>query len=51
VLVLRTVVDQQQQAGGGQALHHAVEKRLGLGVDPVQVLEDQQQRFPLTLPQ
>ena len=51
VLILGAVVDQQQQAGGGQALHQAVEERLGLGVDPVQVLEDQQQGLHLALPQ
>src|SRR5882724_5209312 len=43
VLVLGAVVDEQEQAGGGQALNQAVEDRLGLGVDPVQVLEDQEQ--------
>ena len=51
VLVLRAVVDQQQQAGRGQALDQAVEQRLGLGVDPVQVLEDQQQGLHLALAQ
>ena len=49
VLVLRAVVDEQEQAGGGQALDQAVEDRLGLGVDPVQVLEDQEQRLYLAL--
>ena len=49
--VLRAVVDQQQDAGGRQALDQAVEQRLGLGVDPVQVLEDQQQRLLLALAQ
>jgi hypothetical protein len=47
VLILRTVVDQQQEPGRGQALHQAVEQRLGLGIDPVQVLEHQQQRLHL----
>ena len=42
VLVLRAVVDQQQQAGGGQALHQAIEQLLRLGIDPVQVLKHQQ---------
>ena len=51
VLVLGAVVDEQEQAGGGQALDQAVEDRLGLGVDPVQVLEDQQQRLHLALAQ
>ena len=51
VLVLGAVVDQQEQTGGGQALDQAVEERLGLGVDPVQVLEDQEQRLHLALAQ
>ena len=35
----------------GQALDQAVEQRLGLRVDPVEILEDQQQRLPLALAQ
>ena len=51
VLVLRPVVDQEQQSGGRQALDQAVQERLGLGVDPVQVLEDHEQRLHLALAQ
>ena len=51
VLVLRAVVDQEQQAGRGQALDQAVEQGLRLGVDPVQVFEDQQQRLHLAFAQ
>ena len=51
VLILRAVVHQQQQARGRQAVHQAIQQRLGLGVDPVQVLEHQQQRLLLALPQ
>jgi hypothetical protein len=51
VLIFGAVVDQQEQAGGGQALHQAIEERLGLSVDPVQVLEHQQQGLHLALPQ
>ena len=51
MLILGAVVDQQEQAGGGQALHQAIEERLGLGVDPVEVLEDQQEGLHLALPQ
>ena len=51
VLVLGAVVDQQQQAGRWQALDEAVEQGLGLGIDPVQILEDQQQRLHLALAQ
>ena len=51
VLVLGAVVDQEQEAGGPEALHEAVQQGLGLAVDPVQVLEDHQQRLHLALPQ
>ena len=51
MLVLGPVVDQQEEPRGRQALDQAVEQRLGLGVDPVQVLEDQQQRLHLALAQ
>ena len=51
MLVLRPVVDQQEHPGGGQALDQAVEERLRLGVDPVEVLEDHEQRLPLALSQ
>ena len=51
VLVLRAVVDQQQELGRGQALDQAVEEGLGLGIDPVQVLKDQQQRLHLAFAQ
>ena len=45
MLVLGAVVNEQEQAGGRQALDQAVEDRLGPGVDPVQVLDDQEQRL------
>ena len=51
VLVLRAIVDQEQEAGRGQALDQAVEQGLGLRIDPVQVLEDQQQRLHLAFAQ
>ena len=51
MLVLGAVVDQEQEPGRRQALDQAVEQRLRLGVDPVQVLEDQQQRLHLALAQ
>ena len=47
MLVLRPVVDQQQELGRRHALDQAVEEGLGLGIDPVQVLKDQQQRLHL----
>ena len=50
VLILAPVRDEQQQARAGQALDQTVQQRLGLGVDPVQVLDEQEQgalaRFP-----
>jgi hypothetical protein len=51
VLVFRAIVDQQEDAGRRQALQQAVEQGLRLGVDPVQVFEDQQHRLLLTLTQ
>ena len=51
MLVLRAVVDQQQHAGRRQALHQRLEERLRLRIDPVQVLEDQQQRLHLAFAQ
>ena len=51
VLVLRAVVDQQQQTGRGHALDQAIKQGLGLRVDPVQVFKDQQQRLHLALAQ
>ena len=51
VLVLGPVVHQQQDPGRRQALDQAVEQRLRLGIDPVQVLEDHEQRLLLALPE
>ena len=51
MLVLGAVVDQEQEPSGRQALDQAVEQGLGLGIDPVQVLEDQQQGLHLALAQ
>ena len=51
VLIFRAVVHQQQQPGGRQALDQTVEQGLSLGIDPVQVFEDDQQGLPLALPQ
>ena len=51
MLVLGPVVDEEQEAGRRQALDQAVEQRLGLGVDPVEILEDHEQRLDLALPQ
>ena len=42
---LGAIVNQQQQRAG-QALNQAVEEGLRLGIDPVQVFEDEQQGLP-----
>ena len=49
VAVLRPVIDQEQEPGRRQALDQAVQDGLGLGVYPVQVLEDHQERLHLAL--
>ena len=51
VLVFGAIVHQQQHARERQALDQAVQDRLGLGIDPVQVLEHHQQRLDLALAQ
>ena len=51
MLILGAVVDQQQHPGGRQALDQHIEHGLRLGVDPVQVFEDQQQRLHLAFAQ
>jgi hypothetical protein len=51
VLVLGTVVYDEQQARRGQALNEAIEQSLGLAVNPVQILEDHHQRLDLALAQ
>ncbi len=51
MLVLGAVIHQQQDAGGRQALHQVVQESLRLGIDPVQVLEDQEQGLHLAFPQ
>src|ERR1700691_4373027 len=45
VPILRPVVDQQQDASTGDAVRQHVEQRLRLRVDPVQVLEDHDDRL------
>jgi hypothetical protein len=51
VLIFGAIIDQQQQAGRGQALDQAVQQGLRFGVDPVQILKDQQQGLRLALAQ
>ncbi len=47
MLVLGPVVDEEQDARRRQALNEAVEQRLGLGVDPVEILEEHEERLDL----
>ena len=47
VAVFLAVVDQQQRPRSGQTVHQAVQERLRLAVDPVQILEHQHQRLHL----
>src|SRR5262249_3436701 len=49
VLVLGTVVDQEKYPRRREALHEAVENRLRLRVDPVKILEHEEQRLSLAL--
>jgi hypothetical protein len=51
VPVLEPVVDQKQDAIRRQALDEALEQRLRVGVDPVEVLEDEEQGLRLALAQ
>ena len=44
-----TVVDEREQARRRQALDQAVQERLGLGIDPVEILEDDEERLDLAL--
>ena len=49
--VFRPVVDEKEKRCSGQAIDQAVQERLGLRIDPMQILEDQEQRLNLTLAQ
>src|SRR5215813_9233803 len=51
MLVLRTIIDEEEDLSGRQAVHEAIQKRLSLGVDPMEILKDQTQRLHLTLAQ
>ncbi len=49
VLILGPIVDEDQDARGGQALEQRVEEGLRLAVDPVEVFEDQEQGLDTAL--
>ena len=39
-MILRAIVHEEEETHGRQALNEALEERLGLGIDPVQVFAD-----------
>ena len=49
VLVLGAIGNEEQETSGEKRVNEAIQPRLGLRVDPVQVLENEQQRLDLTL--
>jgi len=49
--VFRTIADQQQEGRRRKALDEAVQHRLRLGVDPVQIFEDEHERLDPALAQ
>src|SRR5207247_1948933 len=51
VLVLGTVADDEQDSRGRKALDQAVEQRLALGISPVEILEEQEERLDPTFPE
>jgi hypothetical protein len=51
VPILRAIVDQQEEAGRGQALDQTLQQGLGFGIDPVQIFTDEQHRLHLALTQ
>ena len=51
MLVLGPVVHEQHEPGAREALHQAIEEGLGLRVDPVEILEDDEERLDLALPE
>jgi hypothetical protein len=51
MLILGTVVDQQQEPGRGEALDQTVEAGLRLCIDPLQILDNHQKRLFLAFTQ
>ena len=51
MVILRAIIHEEEDAHGRQAVDEALEERLGLGIDPVQVFADQQHGLDLTLTQ
>ena len=50
VLIFGAVVHGKQGGGGREAFHEGVEQRLGLRVDPMEILEDEEQGLSAALP-
>jgi hypothetical protein len=50
VLVFRTVIDEEEEPGSRKTIDQAVEEGLRLVVDPVKILEGNQQGLDLALP-
>jgi len=51
MLILGAVTQEQQDPSALHVLHEAIEYSLGLRVDPLEILEDDQQRLNLALPE
>ena len=51
MLILGPVVHQQEQRGRREALHQAIEQGLRLGINPVEILEHEEQGLHLTFAQ
>jgi hypothetical protein len=49
--VLGAIVHEKKHSGGGHALDQTVQEGLRLAIDPVKVLEDDEQRLDLALAQ
>jgi hypothetical protein len=49
LLVLGPIVDDEKEPGRRQALDHAIEEGLRLRVDPLKILDDEQERLDLAL--
>ena len=48
MLIRWAIVHQEQQGYGGQTVHEPVEPGLGLGIEPMQILDDQHHGLGLT---
>src|SRR5262249_34082217 len=51
MLILGAIVDQEAEPGRREALDEAIQKRLGLGIEPLEVLEHDEQGLGLSFPE